>query len=189
MKNFDIYRNKYEQYHHTTTFCWNMYMWSNILEWQIVKESFWRLPGICQGHVPIYQTHSYIFHFCVFPSWYQLSNLADFYLTYCFFFTHRDVSCVPTKMEPWRGQTTEVETHSAHTHTHTVHTCICGEPLVYFVINCVSPASLRGVSVLGELCCCLLCVLPLFTDFASPCFTRLCLCVCVCLWGGGPGWV
>lgn len=47
----------------------------------------------------------------------------------------------------------------------------------------MSPASLRGVSVLGELCCCLLCVLPLCTVLASPCFMSVCECVCMFMRG------
>ncbi|XP_058480432.1 protein AF-10-like [Solea solea] len=67
----------------------------------------------------------------------------------------------------------------AHTHIH-----ICGgELLVYVVINCMSPASLRGVSVLGELCCCLLSELLLCTVLASACFMRVCECVCMFMRG------
>lgn len=62
-----------------------------------------------QGHMPVQvQIQGNLSHFSVHASKSSLIRLSA-----CFFSTHRDVSCVPTRMEPSREQTMEV--HTPHT--------------------------------------------------------------------------
>lgn len=83
-------------------------------------------------------------HFHVEASRIGLNVVSD-----CLFFTHRDVNCALTRMEPSREQTMEV--HTPHTHIHHTHLFWTSGAFMLFMES-MSPANLNGVSTLKELC-------------------------------------